>query len=282
MNNLLRLLQRLAPVLLFAVLLAVGLSLYVSTTFYQKARFSHWAVSMLGHLNARYSNIEEYVRLSEVNHSLHRENIALKNELERYRLAMAEANIFLAPSDSTAADVYTYLPARVISNSVGTQHNRMLLDIGAARGVERGMGVVCANGVVGIVTAVSQNFASVISLLNTDIRVSALHAPSGTFGLLQWDGADPRQVQLVDIPPHVQVAEGDSIVTSGYSALFPRGVPIGRVLRYQTEAGRSYSLDVALFADFQQLLYVYVVRTPHAAERLDIEQQPDQANENPA
>lgn len=272
MNNLLRFIQRFNHIVLFVLLFVLSVWLYIDTSYYQKAQFSRFAGRITAGVMSRVANVGQYVKLKETNVALSQENIALKNELERCKNVLQRGGLTVKV-DSLSDRAYTYTPARVVKNSVGRRQNYITLNIGSNSGVIEGAGVVCANGVVGIVASVSPNFASVISLLNTSIKISVRHKKSGAFGSLVWDGENYREMLLTDIPLHVQLALGDTIATSGFSALFPRDIDIGSIVDFETNEGNVYSIEVQLFADFKRLDYVYVVNSTDYQERTQLEQQ---------
>ena len=121
---------------------------------------------------------------------------------------------------------YNFIVAQVINNSVSNSHNYITLNKGSRDGLHSEMGVVDQNGIVGIVNAVSDNFAVVISLLNPKLRLSCKVKGSSYFGSLVWDGKDARYAVLEEMPRHVKFAKGDTIITSGYSAVFPEGIMV--------------------------------------------------------
>ncbi|MBR7068158.1 MAG: rod shape-determining protein MreC [Bacteroidales bacterium] len=274
MNSLIRFIQRVSTTLLFLVLLFLSLWLYISTSYYQKAQFGRLALGLSGRLAERVSGIGQYIRMREANIGLRQENVALKNELEFLRsyITLSDDKT-MRYSRLTLFDTlnYSYIMARVVNNTVNHQQNYITLNVGRCDGVEQGMGVVGHDGVVGVVLAASARYSVAISLLNTDFKVSARHRPTSTFGSLWWPGRSYTHVRLAEIPLHVALAVGDTVVTSGHSAIFPRDVPIGSIVGYEIAEGNAYSIDVRLFADFRSLDYVYVVRSADRSERLELE-----------
>lgn len=258
MNNLYEILKRLYIHLIFLILLGISLSLYFNTTYYQKSRVGALTKSISGFWQKQTSQITNLFQLQRSNVLLVQENVKLRNEIEGYRLKLQMLQDSFQRVEDTSG-LFRYIPARVIDNSINNRHNFITLDAGANEGVYTGMGVICKNGVVGIVSATTKHFASVISLLNTDVRVSAMHKRSGTFGAVSWDGMNYRRVVLDEIPLHVNVAVGDTIVTSGFSAIFPKDIPIGRVVDFHIKDGSFLQITVELFADFKTLDYVYLV-----------------------
>lgn len=271
MNYLLRLLQRFHLVIIFLVLLGLAVWLYVNTTYYQKARFGKVAGWLSGAVSTQLVTLTNYLSLHETNANLHRENLVLKNQLERYKNVLLQRGQ-VPQFDSLASRAYSYISARVVNNSTHRQNNFITLDVGSADGVREGMGVVCADGVVGIVASLSQHYATAMSLLNSHIKISAKHSKSGSFGSIMWNGENYRHVAFDDIPLHVQLAVGDTVVTSGYSAIFPPNIPIGAIDEIANDVGNVYGIDIELYADFKRLEYVYVVNAVDHDERNALEQ----------
>ena len=135
------------------------------------------------------------------------------------------------------------------------------------------MGVITKDGIVGIVASVTRNFSTVISLLNTDLKISAKHRRSGAFGSLYWDGLNYREMILSEIPQHVNLTQGDTIVTSGYSSIFPPNIPLGIIEEYELKDGSFYVVNIKLLSDFKRIDNVYIIKSHQGAERNLIEKQ---------
>ncbi|NRA49917.1 MAG: rod shape-determining protein MreC [Phaeodactylibacter sp.] len=186
------------------------------------------------------------------------ENIRLMEQLDNARFSNAvRQDTFMR--DSTE-QLFSYIPANVISNSTISTSNFIRLDKGANHGVRPNMGVVSTDGIVGIVLAVTPHYSQVMSLLHRQTRIKGAIASSGYFGTLTWNGKSPRYMQLEAIPKHAILEVGDTIVTSGYSQLFPEGLQIGVVDKFDLSGGRNfYNIDVKLRNDLNKLRYVYII-----------------------
>jgi rod shape-determining protein MreC len=135
------------------------------------------------------------------------------------------------------------------------------------------MGVASPAGVIGVVVGVSRNYSVAMSLLNTDFKLSASIARNDYFGSLAWDGRNYRYAQLSEIPHHVDVTEGDTIVTSGYSAIFPPGLMVGTLTGDKKKGGDFVTLKVLLSADFKKLTNVYLIGNLTREERENLEKE---------
>lgn len=238
----------------------------------QKEAFISSANGLIGNLYASTSSATRYWNLSEVNDSLARENAELRMRLPSSKFtSLVQTNIV---RDTTLQQHYSYKEAKVVNNTVHRQHNFLTINRGRAQGIQPNSGVLNGNGtgVVGIVQKVSNNFGVVMSILNVDTRISAKISRTNSFGMLAWEGRDSRYLTLESVPKHAEVQKGDTIVTSGYSTVFPENVLIGRVDTFYKPPGLNfYHIRVALFNDLNSTQYVYVVSDLLREERLALE-----------
>ncbi|MEG1380033.1 MAG: rod shape-determining protein MreC, partial [Bacteroidales bacterium] len=168
---------------------------------------------------------------------------------------------------------YDFIMAQVINNSISQMENYITLNKGSKDGVTPQMGVVDQNGIIGIVSLVSDHYSVVISLLNTKLRLSAKVKGSDYFGSLVWDGESGQYAVLEELPRHVEFKEGDTIVTSGYSAAFPEGLPVGVIAGYSRQHNDNfYALKIKLAADFYRLNDVRVIINNQQKEQLELEE----------
>lgn len=269
MRNRYGLISALTTAFLFLLLETASVLMMVNNGAVQRFK----VVGALRHVEAgiwgRTQQARQYFNLKKENELLSAENLQLRQELARYTAAAAALDSHLV----TVTPDYTFIRASVVRNSVNAQHNYLVLDQGSDAGVELGMGVITDRGVVGIVGAVSRHYSYVLSLLSTGQSVSAKLAASGAFGPLSWPGTAPDRVILREIPVHVQAAPGDTVVTSGYSTLYPPDIPIGSVVQTRINQGSSQDLTVRLFEDFRTLHYVYIVRNNAGPELEELYEQ---------
>lgn len=271
MRSLLNFLLRYKTLILFFVLEAVALIMISSAHNYHQTVLYGAARNVTGFVGKGLARGTYYFRLRQVNEDLVAENTLLRRRLEG--LTSASQDSFTAVRDTISGINYTYLNARVINNSVNKQKNFITLDKGSKHGVINGMGVAASDGVVGVVVGVSRNYSVVMSLLNNEFRLSASIARNNYFGSLAWDGTNYRYARLSEIPHHVSITEGDTIVTSGYSAIFPAGLMVGTLTGDQKRGGDFLSLEVMLSADFKKLTNVYLIGNLTRDERNNLEEE---------
>jgi len=269
MQNLLRFFLRYHFTILFLLIEALAILLLLQNNNYQNTRFVGFTRNLKGSFYEKTMKVEQYLNLREKNKQLVRENEYLRNYVASN--LDNQPDTFMIQTDTVYDQQYYYLAARVINNSVNKMHNYITLDKGKEEGVKPEMGVISSEGVVGVVRGVSDHFSTVISLLNNELRVSAKLMNSGYYGPLNWAGRDYRYVKLMDIPLHAEINKGDSVITSGYSAIFPEGILLGYVQDFEEKGGRFYEVDVELSTDFKKLGHVFVVKNQMREEQDSLE-----------
>lgn len=272
MRNLWLLISKYNAFFLFIIFFIISVALIIRNNSFQRAGVLNSSNQIIGQAYERMNQFQAYLRLARVNDSLATENARLRSLLKNafFDDSVQQKTI----KDTVARQQYTYIVARVINNSVHQKNNYLTINRGMRHGINRGMGVISSSGIVGIVKEVSSNFATITSLLNSDTKISASISENQAFGSLVWGEGnhDPQTALLQDIPNHIVVKRGQHVVTSGYSTLFPAGLPIGRVIRTRAKGGDSFpEIEVKLHTDFSTLQYVYVIRNVFAAEKENLE-----------
>ncbi len=200
------------------------------------------------------SYISSYFNLRQENNKLIEENLELKKNESQFIDKSDNRDISKNKIDKT-------IIAKVILNSINKSKNIIVINKGEINGITKEMGVISSKGVVGIIKNITDNYSSIVSLLNTDLKINAILKNSSTIGSISWNGLDPRIVQLNDIPLSSSIKVGDTIVTGGMSFYFPKGIPIGRIEDYNnTSLEGYYSIDVSIFSDFSSLSNLYILQ----------------------
>jgi len=256
---------------LFLFLEIIASILIVNNNYYQRSVVINATNSFTGSVNTIFSDVTEYFSLRKTNKTLSEENATLHN-LTGKSFIISDRNTYLV-DDTIYKQQYTYVGAGVISNSVNRRNNYMMLNKGAAEGVTKDMAVISPNGIVGIVRDVSKNFSSVITVLHKDTKISAKIKKNNYVGTLIWEGMDYKIAYLTDIPTHVKLNLGDTIITSGYSHLFPEGIMIGVIKNYNILQGENfYTIKLEFSEDYNKLRYVYIVNNLMKKEQLKLEE----------
>jgi rod shape-determining protein MreC len=243
--------------------------LVIRSNKYQQAKYINAAQNITGYLSEKKSKILQYLYLKEINQQLVSENQILKNEVESYKHNIPAKPIII--EDTIHKQHYSYIISKVVNNTVNKQYNFITLDKGSVDGVKPEMSVISPNGVVGIVESVTENYSLVISVLNRNLKVSAKLKKNNYFGSFEWPGINYRKGQLNEIPLHVGINEGDTIVTSGFSAIFPEGVLLGYVTDFSDQGGNFFKISLQLSNDFKNLNYVYIITDYRKLEQQSLE-----------
>lgn len=203
------------------------------------------------------NNVTSYFYLREENRDLQQQNGLLESELSKLRLQLRLMSEALYADTMTVPEVmkpFDFIVASVTNNSIAMPHNYITLNKGSLDGVQPEMGVLDHNGVVGVVNMVGEHHARVISMLNPDFRLSCKVKGNDAFGSLVWDGKEVDEAVLEELPRHALYNQGDTIVTSGYSAVFPEGIPVGTILEtLRDDDDNFFRLRIKLFTDFTRL-----------------------------
>ena len=221
------------------------------------------------------SSIRSFFSLKRVNEELSLRNFYLERQVTQLRRLYSDLTNDTTIMERQELEVlsrFHLVPAKVVSNSLEKTDNFITIDKGRADGVEKDMGVACGNGVVGVVYLTSDHYSVVIPVLNvTSSRISCAIRGRGYFGYLQWYGGDPTVAYVEDIPRHARFKKGDWVETSGYSAIFPQGVLVGKIEKiFNSVDGLSYRLKVRLSTDFGCLRDVYVISDKSVEEQLQL------------
>ena len=276
MRNLLNFLLKYDYWLLFIFLEAVSFTLLFRFNNYQGSVYFTSANRVTGCVDEAVNEITSYFGLRSVNRDLVNRNVELELEVKRLKDALWEYGRDTTgvgvPPQHEVLGTYSVVPARVVNNSTTRSNNFITIDKGRTDSISAEMGVLSGNSIVGIVYQTSAHYALVLPILNSKSSISCKIRRTDYFGVLKWEGGSSRYAWLEDIPRHSEFSLGDTIVTSGHSAVFPEGIPVGTVDdRIDSEDGLSYLLKVRLFTDFARLTDVSVVRYSGRAEQAALE-----------
>lgn len=268
MINILSILKRFHFQILFGLLLAIGLVLTVQQKNYQQTKFINSANYFSGGIYASINNVEDYFNLKKVNNELQTENALLRSNLLS---SLKKINgSYYHFHDTLYSQKYIYRIADVVSNTYSRPSNYITLNMGSNDGIIEEMGVISPSGVVGLIGAVTDNYSTVISFLHPKTIISCKLKSSGVSGLLKWTGGDISKAQIKDIPITTRINKGDSVITSGFSSVFPGGVYMGKIISFEKDIhSQTQKIIVDLNIDYSSLNKVYVVENLYGTE-LDV------------
>lgn len=230
------------------------------------ARISHGFMAKTWGTTQAISN---YFSLKSQNDKLALENDSLRRMVRSFEIEARAADPAWQPV--MRDDGFLHIPATIIKSSSNTQHNYLIVDKGSEDGVTRNSGIITSEGVIGIVDAVSAHYSYGISFLNAELYISARLGDSGAVGPLAWDGKHTDGAILKEIPLQFKFEPGDTVFTSGYSAIFPPDIPLGVTGDSKIINGATNEIKVSLFQNHQALKYVTIVVNTKADEITEIE-----------
>lgn len=280
MRYLLHFLWKHLAFILFLILELISLALVVNGNRHQSAVFSSMVNKYGGKIFSSYANIRDYFHLKEANVLLSIENAALKEQLNLILLQKDSLNFqSFGVIDTLKFDeldsvkpLFDYIPAKVISNSTNRQQNYLMFDKGRRQGVRENMGIIGPNGIVGVIFETSEEYSSGISLLNIKQKASVKLKKNNELGTLIWDGISPLYGQLDAIENYVPLSIGDTIVTSGFSHIFPGEEIVGTIADFHKIPGKtSWYIKVKYTTDFNKLFWVKIVRNLNYEQQVALE-----------
>ncbi|MGY8933467.1 MAG: rod shape-determining protein MreC [Flavobacteriales bacterium] len=254
--------------LLFIALFSISIFLTIQTHSYHKNKFINSSNAITGGIYSIKSSITDYFNLREENKILINENTRIRKQLESYKSKVVNQNI----DTSSILSKYYFVSAKVINNSFSKTKNKLTINKGKRDSIQLDMGVITSKGIVGIIDNVSNKYATIQSILNTNSQINAKLKNAKHFGSLVWNAEDPNVIQLIDIPRLAPVKTGDTIVTGGRSTIFPEGILIGAVIDFElTEDENSQNLNIQLFNDMTNLEHVYIIDNIDTQEIINLE-----------
>lgn len=241
--------------LFFLLLFGIAIGLTIQSHNYHKSKFINSANSITGGVYNTSNSVTSYFGLKEENEKLQKENTYLKSLLYNQQ---NPTNTFV---DTTLFQKkYKFTSAKIIKNSYNLQNNYLTINKGVNDSIKQDLGVVSTHGIIGIVDNTNSSYATVISILNTTNKISGQLKNSNHFGTLSWNGQSPNYIQLTDIQKNAVVSKGDTIITSGRSAIFPKGILVGAIEDYQLDATKNYfEINIKLFNDMTNLEHVNII-----------------------
>ena len=292
MQNLLDFLARHFHWLVFLLLETVSGILLFSYNSYQGSAWLSTANVVTGKTLELQAGVEQFFSLKRLNEELSHRNIVLEQQLAIYREAIDHSPLTIDHSpltidhspltvdhclaDSAANNSQfsilnsqlSIIPAKVVANTIDRRDNLITIDRGRADGVQEDMGVISGTGLVGVVYMAGEHYSIVLPVLNSRSRISCSIRGRNYFGYLTWPGGSPVEAYLEDIPRHARFKKGEWVETSGYSAIFPKGVAVGKIIAiYNSHDGLSYSLKIHLSTDFACIRDVFVINDPALPEQ---------------
>ena len=271
MRRIIYLIKKFRYFLLFIILEILAFIIIIQDHSYHQSKFVNSANFFTGGLYNKANSINEFFHLRKDNQLLSEENARLKNLLGKRENTYA-IDSFTVIDTSQYFQKYDYSVAKIINNNYTKRNNFITLNKGAKHGLTPDLGVVNSKGIIGVIKNVSKNYATVLSILNSNSNINVRLKNSNHFGTLVWDGKDYNITQVIDIPRQAVVKAGDTIVTGGKSAIFPEGIEVGVVKDFKYAQNKYQIINILLFNDMSAIGEVQIVKNLHKDEQVTLEQ----------
>lgn len=271
MQQLIYFIRKFRYFLLFLLLEILALIFTIQHHSYHTSKFVNSANSISGGFYNKMNSINEFFILKTENKLLIEENIRLKNTIEKKEINYNKES-FEVIDTTQYFQKYKYSVAKVINNNYTKRNNILTINKGTNHGLTSDLGVINANGVIGVIENISKNFATVLSILNKNSKINVSLKNSNHFGTLVWDGKTHTTTQLIDMPRQAKIKVGDTIITGGKSAVFPEGINIGVIKDFKFGNNQYQQVNVLLFNDMSSIGYVQIVENLKKDEQEKLEQ----------
>lgn len=254
--------------LLFLLLLLVSLVLTIQSHSFHRSKVISSANFLSGGVYERINRVSEYLNLQTQNEILATENARLKSLLFNIK----DSTLVPKIDSIKGVDKVNIIVSKVIRNSYNVYENYITINSGEKAGIKPDMGVINSLGIIGIVDYTSENYATIVSILNRKSQINAKIKKTNHFGSLIWDGKSTGFVQLIDVPRLAAIRKGDTIVTGGQSVIFPENINIGTIDKiFIDNQTNYYTLNVKLFNDMTNLGHVYIIKSKNREEIINLE-----------
>jgi rod shape-determining protein MreC len=220
-------------------------------------------------INEKLMSLTYLFTLNKENERLMRVNTDLLTRVLNFETAAVDEHNRRKILSDTTVNPSGYIIARVVDRKFSDRDNMLLINAGWKNGIQKDMTVLVPEGLVGRVTSVSEHYAKVMPVINTDFKASVVSDSSHCMGLLSWSGGREFIAQIEHIPISSRLKLNERMVTSDFSTFSVRGIPVGRVVRIKPDK-LFYNVDVWLAVDFSSLTQVLIAPLKIEPEKVKI------------
>ena len=270
MRNFIAFIKHFRVVLIFAILQGIALSLYFSFVQFPRSQYLTTAGSVQGTILSMRNDLTKHLDLEDNNIILQKKNIEL---MKRQPISFVpQENGLVKINDTLQRQQYEYIPAIVINSTHDKRNNYFTINAGSSQGIKRGMGVFSDQGVVGIIHNTSENFSVIKSCLTKKLNIAIMLEKTKEFGFLAWNGKDARRGSMTGVSNDFELKKWSKIVTRGGGGVFPRGIPVGKIEKFEVVEGEPlWDITFLFSVDFRSLQNVYVIKNLLLEEQKKVE-----------
>ena len=211
--------------------------------------------------------VDFFLNFSDVrdeNKELKKENDKLKAEIDEYsKLKEENERLQKVLNFKDEKNNYDYIGTNIIGISGDSILNGYIVDRGKDDGIEKGMVVISADGLVGQVSSVGKNWGIVQCIVNENVKVAVMvDSTRENTGILQGykDYFNNNLAKVLNLPMDSEVKEGDVIVTSGLGGYYPKEIKIGEVVSVEEDRVKVMkSAIVKPYVDFNKIEELFIV-----------------------
>lgn len=275
MERLIEFLIRFKSGLLFIFLQIISIVMMVQLNQHHNMILGTFSQNLSGDIQSRRDRFYAYFNLGTENEKLLYQNkklkesyISLRQELEtRKHISPLKSAYRIIPDSIFPLNGFQFIPCQIVNNTIDRSYNFLTINKGYRNGIKKGMGLISEDGVLGMVISVSEHYALAMSILNKNFRLSAKINNENFFGSLVWKGGSPEYASLEYIPLHVNIRKGDTIITTGFSSIFPEGFMVGIIDDYEENSEDGfYEISVRLNSSLGSVYHAYAVANVHRHE----------------
>ncbi len=244
--------------LIFLLLELFAIFFTIQNHTYHRSKFVNSANFITGSIYNKINNLKEFINLKDENNRLAEENVYLKNLLEKEQIKSSLNNLQLIDTVYNHQK-YFYVSSKVINNEYNRSNNYITINSGKNKNITPDMGVINSKGIIGITKSISNNYATILSILNINSKINIKLLRSDYFGSLSWNAKNYQSVQFLDLPVQANIKIGDTVITGGKSTIFPEGIPVGTIKDFNVINNNYEYVNIELFNDMSALGYVEVI-----------------------
>ncbi len=252
----------------------VAISHYAWSDSYTHAKIFVVSNSIVGGVNGLFRNTIRLFELPEENRELTEYIARLESQLDGYNTLSCD----LLPNEEEISfenPEHSYIVAKVISNSINKRDNLIMLDRGFEDGVYENMALITPTGeMLGYVVGATAHYSAALSILSSSFTTSGKLTGGTHFGSINWSRKNRYSISMQELSKYALINQGDTIVTTGFSNIFPGGVTIGTVNSFELDQmGTSYNVEIDLAADVSAIDYVLIVGSRDSGEIDELRQE---------